>query len=176
MTPDALRIVTALRVPPAVTHTGQRSLLDHMVSVYDGLGAWGLSVDICRAGLIHSIYGSERHDRFKIPIDRRRDVADLVGPEAEGIAYAHCSISRKEFDATAQGGGRRFTSRFGGVVVFVDEQLFVAFCAVHLADWLDQVPFTKEWNKRFEVYFWIARLLGGAALHTFNWVYRGRRT
>jgi hypothetical protein len=176
MTPDALRIVTALKIPPTIVHTGQRTLLEHMVSVYDGLGSWGLSVDICRAGLIHSIYGSERHDRFKIDIARRLEVVDLVGPEAEGIAYAHCGIQRKEFDETVQGGGRRFQSRFGGVFVFVDEQLFLSFCAVHLADWLDQVPFTKEWNHRFEVYFWIARTLGGAALNTFNWVYRGRRT
>lgn len=165
-------VLKLLGIPEDLIHMQDRKYYDHLLSVYAALTVWGMPMSVRMAGLLHSIYGTQRFTGFHLPPDDRKKVSDVVGSEAEVMAYASCMIRREEFDAYAPLGHRRFESRFGGDIVFSDEEEFDNFCTIHLCDWLDQVEMTGEWDYRFTIYRWIASRLGGAPLEAFKWVYR----
>ena len=80
-----------------VPHSG-RTLYKHLTGTYDLLSAWKNPEAVCLAGLFHSIYGTMifRHRAF--PIEKRNVIRDLIGEEAEFLAYAFCVTARpKEF-------------------------------------------------------------------------------
>ena len=54
-----------------IGHTGSKGFLAHLVSVFHDLDRWGGDQDLCRAGMFHSIYGTEKFRHFCLPIDRR---------------------------------------------------------------------------------------------------------
>src|SRR5664279_4962606 len=70
----------------SVPHTGEKGFLAHLIGVYRDLESWGCDRDVCRAGLFHSIYGTQIFRRFSLPLERRRDVQALIGERAERIA------------------------------------------------------------------------------------------
>lgn len=168
-------VLKLLKVPESLIHMKGRTYVDHLLGVHAGLTTWLLPLKVRLGGLLHSIYGTERFGAFRIPLDRRSEVADVVGVEAELLAYANCAISREDFDTYAPRGFRKFPSRFGGEINFTDAEEFRYFCAIHLCDWLDQVELTKEWEYRFSSYSWIANFLGGPPLTAFHWVYRNQQ-
>ena len=68
-----------------VPHTG-KSYLAHLIGVYRLMETEGCSHEVCRAGMFHSIYGTEKFQGFKLPLERRQEVRDLIGPRAERLA------------------------------------------------------------------------------------------
>src|SRR6185312_7855292 len=121
-----------------VPHTG-KSYLAHLIAVYRILESQGYSEDVCRAGMFHSIYGTEKFQGFTLPVDRRAEVRALIGDRAERLAYLNCAMDRASFDraveqATAP---RTFTDRITGEVVSLTEADFDDLCRVHLLDWLE---------------------------------------
>lgn len=170
MLPDG--VLGKLKVPMWLVHMKDRTYINHLLSVYEGLKVWGLPPHVQMAGLLHSIYGTERFTQWNIDLSRRREVADLVGSEAELLAYASCAIVRVDFDEYAPRGHRKFANRFGGEINFASGDEFSYFCAIHLCDWLDQVEISKEWSYRIKTYRWIADFLGGLPLAAFRWTYR----
>jgi len=51
-----------------IAHT-QKNYLAHLISVYKLMQAYGCEEDLCRAGLFHSIYGTEKFQGFKLQLD-----------------------------------------------------------------------------------------------------------
>lgn len=49
-----------------VPHT-HKSYLAHLIAVYRSLEAQGYPEDVCRAGMFHSIYGTERFQGLSYP-------------------------------------------------------------------------------------------------------------
>jgi hypothetical protein len=76
-----------------VRHSG-RDFYTHLSGTHDLLRKWGNSEAVCLAGLFHSIYGTRifRHQAW--PIERRDTIRDLIGPEAELLAYVFCVTER----------------------------------------------------------------------------------
>lgn len=144
-------------------HAGQ-TYEQHLTAVYHGLKLWGHNDDVCAAGFFHSIYGTQRFQAFKLPMTERDTVAALIGWTAERLAFVNCSMERDEFDA--------FVLEHESGTLRSDSDRWVY--AIQLCDWLDQVPFNKEWGYRRAVYAAIAHQLGGEALSAYEWVYRGR--
>ena len=56
-----------------------KSYLAHAIGVYNDLKAWGADEDLCRAGMFHSIYGTEVFQDFTLPLERRGDLQALIG-------------------------------------------------------------------------------------------------
>src|SRR6516164_7824961 len=81
-----------------VPHT-HKSYLAHLIAVYRSLEAQGRPQDVCRAGMFHSIYGTERFRGFTLPLERRDEVRALVGERAERLAHLNCAMQRASFDA-----------------------------------------------------------------------------
>jgi hypothetical protein len=78
-------------------HT-ERGLLDHLLGTRQLLVEWGARPAVCDAGLFHSIYGTEHYEPTAIPLSRRAEVRQLIGDEAESLAWLFCIMRRETFD------------------------------------------------------------------------------
>src|SRR5581483_11291454 len=124
-----------------VPHT-KKTYLGHLVAVYHLMQTQGCSEDACRAGMFHSIYGTERFQGFKLPLERRAEVRELIGERAERLAYLNCAMDRATFDAALEQSGESYTfrDRITGEPVRLGREDFDDLARVHLFDWLEQVP------------------------------------
>jgi (p)ppGpp synthase/HD superfamily hydrolase len=76
-----------------IRHSG-RTLFAHLCGTHDLLEQWGNSEPVCAAGLFHSIYGT-KHFRHKAwPIADRETIRNLIGDDAERLAYVFCKADR----------------------------------------------------------------------------------
>ena len=75
-------------------HSGNRSLLHHLVGVSLILSERECSDALCIAGLFHSIYGTSVFRPKMISMDDRDKIKSLIGIEAENIVYQFCILPR----------------------------------------------------------------------------------
>src|SRR5690349_8755846 len=80
-----------------IAHT-QKNYLAHLISVYKLMQNAGYDDELCRAGLFHSIYGTEKFQGFKLTLDRRGELSDLTGSRVERLAYWNCLMDRASLD------------------------------------------------------------------------------
>jgi len=155
-----------------LAHT-EKSYLGHLLALYRDLGEWGCDEDVRRAGMFHSIYGTQKFQYFKLPFDRRGEVRALIGDRAELLAYVNCVMLRPTLDAAVHRGGPPFqvTDRLTEATIELTREDFDDLCRVHLCDWLEQVPRSKEWDYRRDAYRAMAERLGGPALEAYHRVY-----
>ena len=132
-----------------VPHT-QKSYLAHLIAVFRDLEAEGCPQDVCRAGMFHSIYGTEKFQGFTLPLERRQEVRALIGDRAEYLAYLNCAMDRASFDRAVDQrvAPYQIIDRITGATVPLVEDDFDDLCRVHLYDWLEQVPRSQEWDYR----------------------------
>jgi hypothetical protein len=157
-----------------VGHTN-KSYLAHLSGVYRDMQAGGCAEDVCQAGMFHSIYGTERFQGFKLPLERRSEVRTLVGARAENLAYLNCAMDRASFDRALEQaeGPYRIMDRLSGQEVELSRTEFDDLCRVHLFDWLEQAPRSKDWNYRRAAYRRMATRLGGKAQEAYDRVFVG---
>jgi hypothetical protein len=152
-----------------IPHT-ETVYLAHAIGVHNDLRAWGCDEEICRAGLFHSIYGTEGFQRFKLPLERRHEVREQIGERAELLAYLNCAMDRASFDAAVERGTPpyRFRDRLADSEVELSQRDFDALCTIHLCDLIEQVPRSKRYDYRADGYGRIAERLGGVALENYR--------
>jgi hypothetical protein len=160
-----------------VGHTG-KTYLAHLIGVHRDLEAWGCPPDVCRAGMFHSIYGTELFQGFKLELDRRAEVRQLIGERAERLGYVNCVMDRSSFDAEVARGlpPYRIVNRITRETIELSEEDFDDLCRVHLCDWLEQVPRSKRWDYRRDSYRHLALRLGGIAKRDHDRVYGQERS
>lgn len=157
-----------------VGHT-KGTYLAHAAGVYSDLKKWGCDEDLCGAGMFHSVYGTQRFQKVTLPLERREDIQALVGDRAEQLAFWNCFMHRPVFDQAVleqKHGPYLFVNRDTGERTELSEQDFTDLMCIHLCDWLEQVPRSKEWDYRRPAYRKMAERLGGAALRAYDEVYR----
>jgi hypothetical protein len=155
-----------------VPHT-RKSYLAHLIAVFRDLESLGCPQDVCRAGMFHSIYGTEKFQGFTLPLDRRDEVRALIGDRAEYLAYLNCAMDRASFDRALD---RKIDplpiiDRITGQEVQLAQRDFDDLCRVHLVDWLEQVPRSHEWDYRRPAYRRMAERLGQGAVEDYERVY-----
>ena len=155
-----------------VSHT-EKSYLAHVIGVYNYMKARGCTEELCRAGMFHSIYGTELFQRFALPLERRPDVRALLGERAERLAYLNCAMDRASFDRALLGseGPYPLRDRITGEQVQLSEDELTDLCTIHLYDWLEQVPRSHKWDYRREAYRRMATRLGGVAVESYDRVF-----
>lgn len=160
----------------AVGHT-DKTYLAHVTGVYRDLQDWGADADLCAAAIFHSIYGTEKFQLFTLPVERREEIRELIGERAENLAYWNCMMDRAFFDREAARPEPPFRvrHRLTGEVEQWSPQDFDDLCRLHLCDWLEQVPRSREWDYRREGYEAMAHRLGGVALDAFQRVFAAAR-
>ncbi len=150
-----------------------KTYMAHLVGVYRDLEAWGCPEDVCRAGMFHSIYGTELFQGFKLPTERRAEVRELIGERAERLAYLNCSMDRATFDRAAlqTTGPYRIRDRLTDEVVELSPGDFDDLARVHLCDWLEQVARSQKWDYRRAGYRQLAQRLQGVAEESYQRVF-----
>ena len=154
-----------------VPHTGT-VFLAHLVGVFNDLEAWDAEIPVCRAGMFHSIYGTEMFQGFSFPVERREEIKALIGERAEFVAWVNCVMDRSTFDQQI-GSEAPYSvrDRLTGEMIELDETQFTDLCTVHLCDWLEQVPRLQKWDFRPDVFLTLAERLGGIARESYDRVY-----
>jgi hypothetical protein len=156
-----------------VSHT-QRNYLAHLIAVYQMMRACDQEEEICRAGMFHSIYGTEKFQGFKLGLERRPDVAALIGERAERLAYWNCFMDRASFDTSLdQTAGDFFvTNRETGQSMRLTCAEYDDLCRVHLFDWLEQAPRSRfGWDYRRQAYRRMAERAGPRAEDAYRSTY-----
>jgi hypothetical protein len=155
-----------------VGHTN-KSYLAHLIGVYRYLRERGCGEEVSRAGMFHSIYGTELFQGFKLPLERRGDVRALIGERAERLAYLNCAMDRTSFDRAAERAEApyRFVDRITKEAVELSQDDFDDLCRIHLYDWLEQVPRSRKWDYRRAGYRRLAERLGGVARASYDGVF-----
>jgi hypothetical protein len=85
-----LREFGADRIP----HPGG-TLLAHLERVRIRLALWDARPDLQLAGLCHAFYGTDGFPTALLPLDRRTELASVIGPEAEAIVHFYASCDRE---------------------------------------------------------------------------------
>ena len=155
-----------------VQHSGHKGFLAHLVSVFRDLEAWGCDQDLCRAGLFHSIYGTELFRRWSLPLERRDEVRAVIGERAERIAFVNCMMDRSTFDALLESDGPYcLRNRETGETIELSREDYDDLVRLHLCDWLEQVARSERWDYRRDSYRRMAERLGGVAEESYQRVY-----
>jgi hypothetical protein len=156
-----------------VAHTS-KTYLAHLIGVYRLMKAEGCEDEVCRAGMFHSIYGTQRFQGFTLPEQRRSDVRALIGERSERLAYLNCVMERSSFDRAVEQDSTpyRFTDRLTGDEIELTRRDFDDLCRVHLYDWLEQAPRSElGWDYRRTAYRRMAERLGSEAVSTYDRVF-----
>ena len=155
-----------------VPHSGEKGFLAHLVAVFRDLEAWGCDRDVCRAGLFHSIYGTELFRRWSLPLDRRPDVAALIGERAERLVFVNCMMDRSSFEALLESDGPyTIRNRETGEPIELSREDYGDLVQVRLCDWLEQVARSNRWDYRRDAIRLMAQRLGGVAEESYRRVY-----
>jgi len=80
----------------------EQGLFDHLLGTRQLLIEWGARPVVCDAGLFHSIYGTEHYGPTAIAPSRRAEVRQLIGEEAEKLAWLFCVMRRATFEQNLQ--------------------------------------------------------------------------
>jgi hypothetical protein len=133
-------------------HT-QRGLFDHLLGTRQLLVDWGLRLEVCDAGLFHSVYGTEYYQPAAIALSMRAEVRQLIGDEAELLAWLFCTMRRATlFDQNPGRNGERIVQhrRTGEWIPLTDTQ-FEDLVAMAFANSLEAFPrasWIARWNTR----------------------------
>lgn len=155
-----------------IGHT-DKTYLAHAIGVYNDLKTWGVSEELCHAGLFHSIYGTQGFQGFTLPLERQPELRTLIGPRAEKIAFLNCFMNRASLDAqlTQTDGPYTIIHRETGEELVISKQEYDDLVCIHLCDWLEQVPRAQLWETRRTAYRQMAERLGGVALAAYDRVF-----
>ena len=179
--PATLKQLTAFLVNlgiEQISHT-QKNYLAHLISVYKLMQASVCEEDLCRAGLFHSIYGTEKFQGFKLPLERRTELAEMIGSRAERLAYWNCQMDRESLDELLTQADEPYLlrNRESGEMMPLTRCELDDLCCVHLFDWLEQAPRSRfGWDYRRQAYRQMAERLGASALQAYDQVFAGAPT
>lgn len=72
----------------------KRSLYQHLCGVHAILIAWNQSEDICKAGMFHSIYSTEKFRHASLSIDERPRLQAVIGEKSERLVHLFAIVTR----------------------------------------------------------------------------------
>jgi hypothetical protein len=118
-------------------HSG-RHLLDHLAGTYRLLEAWGNPPATCRAGLFHSIYGTNLFSFRSAGLEERAVIAAAIGAEAERLAYLFCHTDRPLSLLQALIGGSLALPDLSGGAMPITAADLSALLEIEIANFLEQ--------------------------------------
>jgi hypothetical protein len=79
----------------AFPHGNRRSLYKHLLGTGFILRKWSQPDWLCNAGILHSVYGTDRYQRQLLSPSRRQEVRALAGCRVERLVYLFCAVQRR---------------------------------------------------------------------------------
>jgi hypothetical protein len=122
------------------------TFFEHLLGVWRILAAWRQPSDVCRLGLMHSVY-SNSFVRMKVfdaeQAAGREAVRSLIGEEAERLVYLFCAIRREELlplgDLAVPDDGIRVGLHHRDETVQLSRRDLGVFLVVTMADYAEQL-------------------------------------
>ncbi|WP_416973461.1 DUF6817 domain-containing protein [Streptomyces sp. 4F14] len=140
----------------AMPHPGG-TLLTHLHRVHDRLAGWGARDALQLAGLAHAFYGTDGFPHPLRPPDRRTELIDLIGAEAEAAVHLYASCDRAATYPHLTGEGAPFRDRFTGRTFRPDAGRLRDFAELTVANELDLAAhdsgFREKWGPELLVLF-----------------------
>ncbi|MEU7411912.1 DUF6817 domain-containing protein [Streptomyces sp. NPDC042638] len=138
LSPASDQAVALLRACGAesIAHPGG-TLLAHLQRVQARLATWQARPALQLAGLCHAFYGTDGFPQALLPLERRADLAAVIGTEAEAIVHLYASCDRKATYPALQRPGAAFHDRFTGRSRVLGIQLRRDFAELSAANELD---------------------------------------
>lgn len=118
--------------------------MEHLLGTAARLRAWGNRPEVCVAGLFHSIYGTQSFHVQSVPLERRAEVAALIGTEAETWAFHFCVLNRRELRQTPPADPVLAHDHTSGAERLVPGAMVTDLLEIEAANLLDQVPARSE--------------------------------
>jgi hypothetical protein len=148
------------------------TLLEHLRGTYEQLERWGCSEDLCRAGLYHSVYGTEYFQKRTVPLEARDEVRSAIGDRAEEIAYLYCALSRQSLYRNLDVGAPYMVKARDGREMPISLAQLADLMTLDLANRLEQQPRTRWDVARIDrdrkIYERAVPLLPGVAVAEFR--------
>jgi hypothetical protein len=114
-------------------HANDRSLLTHLVGTAQLLLAWNTSIDVVRAGLCHSIYGTNAFLKASLAPDERRLLQRTIGRRAESLVWLFSRLQRPTTLTSSLHNNSLLVRQRNGLTRHIDrsilQQLFTLECA-----------------------------------------------
>lgn len=119
------------------------SLKQHLIATCNILERWDLPEDVCRAGLFHSIYGTET---FRgVEIKDRDKIKSVIGEVAEQCVYWFCCLERDSLLKNLPDSKEAsIKDRFTGEKISLTREQCSAMFQILAANFLEQGPRCSE--------------------------------
>ncbi len=144
-----------------MAHSGQ-GLLDHLLGTRRLLVEWGARPALCDAGLFHSVYGTEHYQPRTIPLSMRTQVQEMIGTEAEALAWLFCVMRRASlFENLNRPGDLRVQDRLTGEWLPLSREQFCDLVNLSFANTLEALP-RLSWSSRRACRAFLARFRSSA--------------
>lgn len=111
------------------------TLVRHLIGVYELLEAWGADRTLCRAGLFHAAYGTSGFTTRMVSLERRSEIAGIIGDDTERIVYTYCACDRASvWPQFGVADTIAFRDRFAGEVRLLADAELREFCELTSAN------------------------------------------
>ena len=136
-----------------------RGLLDHLLGTRQLLVEWQARSALCDAGLFHSVYGTEYYELQAIPLTMRNEVQQLIGDEAESLAWLFCMIRRETlYENPGRAGEYRVQHRLTDEWLPLTKIQFQDLLTLTIANCLEPFP-RCSWSERRHLRRYLRRYL-----------------
>ena len=122
------------------------SLQSHLTKTYELLQQWGAAPHVCDAGLFHAAYGTAGFDEKMVNLQQRKDIANVIGADAEALVYFYCSCDRDFFYPKLGQQPLVFLDRFTGTKIFPTDQQIQDFCELTAANEMELLNSSQEFK------------------------------
>jgi len=115
------------------------SARDHLVGVHGLLKSWVNPSHVCMGGLFHNIYGTEVFKPKAVSLDQRTHIAQIIGVEAEELAFLFCVTKRIGFfDKHADPGRPLLWDEVNKTTIVTTEKRLAALIEIEVANGIEQ--------------------------------------
>jgi hypothetical protein len=129
------------------------SLETHLIAVFNLLQEWSANDTLCRAGLYHAAYGTSGFDQAMVSLQRRDEIASLIGLDSEAIVYTYCACDRGiVWPQIGDGQAVNFVDRFATTEHAFEGQPLREFCELTCANELELAISDPEFADRSRTY------------------------
>lgn len=126
----------------------------HLRRTADLLNEWGNTDYVCLAGLCHAVYGTQGFQQGILRPDERHLLQEVVGVDAEGVAYFYCSCDRScLYPTIGASGGFKFHDRFTGDRFEPSEQMVRDFLEVTFSNEVELGSLSQEFVNNGREFF-----------------------
>ncbi|WP_321871938.1 DUF6817 domain-containing protein [Paraburkholderia tropica] len=119
-----------------ILHFG-RPLTAHLIETGRWLERWGSPPTLVAAGAFHSIYGTEEFREKAVSVDRRSEIREIIGEEAENLVYFFCMADRSALFSGQAAAPYSVPLPSMNVSVDLDEVTFRALLEMEAANIID---------------------------------------